>query len=290
MDTATVITYNGSRLTVFPKPIIKGLVWTDSATSITRFASALYSETTTAPINADTYTVRGSELTFLSGALSNYAGVVYETTTATINKARQNPLNIYLYGGVVGMPYLISLQGGNGTGAVTETLTGVSSLAGCSISNRYLSATEQKQGFCEVRVVKAGDQNYFAETQTAQMYFMDYQNQQSSTQVGSGATIALNGITSYVVDTTTPPSITGLSTLTLSLSASGNFTITGTGFNGTITVKFWRNKIVTTTSGNGTSIVIPISTISSIGATTGRIAVATTAGQDFSVDILTITP
>ena len=77
-----------------------------------------------------------------------------------------------MYGGVVGISYPIVLQGGDGTGVVTETLTGISSLAGCAINNHTLTATEQRQGFCEVRVVKAGDQNYFSETQTVQLYFL----------------------------------------------------------------------------------------------------------------------
>jgi hypothetical protein len=266
------------------------LKWTDTATAVSRFSSALYTESTVAPTNADTYTVRGNTPTFTLGSIDNYLGVIYETSTATINKANQRPLNIFMYGGVVGSPYLIWLQGGDGTGAVTETLTGISSLSGCAISNRYLTASEQKQGFCEVRVVKAGDQNYFAETQTVQLYFMAYINNQPTGQVGSGSTIALNGATSLETSTVQPPSITSLSTLTISLTGGGTLTITGTGFTGTITVKFWRNKTIDKTSGNGTSISVSATELSSIGATTGRVSVITAAGQAVSVDSLTITP
>lgn len=290
MESATVVTFNGRPITIYPRTTIKGLKSYDTATSLTRFASSLYTETTTVPTNADTYTVRGAIPVFSVGLLSNYEGVIYETTTAVVNKARQRSLDLNLYGGVVGSPFLISLRGGDGTGAVTETLTGVSSLTGCAISNRFLTATEQKQGFCEVRVVKAGDQNYFAETQTAQLYFMAFINNQPTGQVGSGATIGLNGATSLETSTVQPPAITGLSTLSLSLAAGGTFTITGSGFNGSITVKFWRNKIIVTTSGNGTTINIPVSSISSVGATTGRIAVITVDGQAVSADTLTITP
>ena len=290
MESATVVTYNGKPISTYPKPIIKGLKGFDTATSLTRFASSLYTETTTVPTNADTYTVRGAIPVFTVGLLSNYEGVIYETTTAVVNKARQRALDLNLYGGVVGSPFLISLRGGDGTGAVTETLTGVSSLAGCAISNRFLTATEQKQGFCEVRVVKAGDQNYFAETQTAQLYFMAFINNMPSGITGSGATIGLNGITSVETSTVLPPSITGLSTLTLSKSAGGTFTITGTGFTGSISVKFWRNKVIVTTSVNGTSIDIPVLDIANSGATSGRIAVITATGEAVSVDSLTITP
>jgi hypothetical protein len=290
MGAPTVVTYNGSAITVYPRATVTGLKWTDTATATSRFSSALYAESTVAPTNADTYTVRGNTPTFTLGSIDNYLGVVYETSTATINKANQRPLNIFMYGGVVGSPYLIWLQGGDGTGAVTETLTGVSSLSGCAINNRYLSATEQKQGFCEVRVVKAGDQNYFAETQTVQLYFMAYINNQPTGQVGSGSTIALNGATSLETSTVQPPSITSLSTLTISLTGGGTLTITGTGFTGTVTVKFWRNKSIDKTSGNGTSISVSAAELSSIGATSGRVSVITAAGQAVSVDSLTITP
>jgi hypothetical protein len=290
MSAPTVITYNGSPITVYPRPTLTGLKWTDTATAISRFSSALYTESTAAPTNADTYTVRGNTPTFTLGSLDNYLGVIYETSTATINKANQRPLNVFMYGGTVGSSYLIWLQGGDGTGSVTETLTGVSSLSGCAINNHYLTALEQKQGFCEVRVVKAGDQNYFAETQTVQLYFIAYINNQPTGQVGSGSAIGLNGVTSLETSTVQPPAITSLSTLTISLSGGGTLTITGTGFNGTITVKFWRNKTIDKTSGNGTSISVSASELNSIGATTGRVSVTTAAGQAVSVDTLTITP
>jgi hypothetical protein len=290
MSAPTVITYNGSPITVYPRPTVTGLKWTDTATAISRFSSALYTESTAAPTNADTYTVRGNTPTFTLGSLDNYLGVIYETSTATINKANQRPLNVFMYGGTVGSSYLIWLQGGNGTGEVTETLTGTASISGCAINNHYLSATEQKQGFCEVRVVKAGDQNYFAETQTVQLYFMAYINNQPTSQVGSGSTIGLNGATSLETSTVQPPVITTLSTLTISLSGGGSLMITGTGFNGTVTVKFWRNKTIDKTSGNGTSISVSASELNSIGATTGRVSVITSAGQAVSADTLTITP
>ena len=291
MSASTTITYNGSALAVYPKPMITGLKWTDTATTISRFSSAIYSETTTVPTNADTYTVRGSVPTFTIGSLDNYLGIIYDTATATINKANQKPLNIYMYGGTVGTPYLIWLQGGSGTGVVNETLTGVATLTGCAISNHYLTAAEQKQGYCEVRVVKDGDQNYWSETQTVQLYFMAYINSQPSGVVGSGNGIGINGVTSYTVDTTTPPSITGLSTLTLSIAGGGTFVITGTGFGASgLTVKFWRNKVVTPTGSTSTTITFNVSDIGSAGATTGRITVITVNGQDFSTDTLTITP
>jgi hypothetical protein len=160
--------------------------------------------------------------------------------------------------------------------------------SGCGLDYRKLYTASQ--GTCSVTISRAATRNFTADTVTATVFFLAWVNSQPTNQVGNGSTIALNGATSLTIDTTTPPSITGLSTLTLSLSAGGNFTITGTGFNGAITVKFWRNKTVSATSGNGTTIVIPVADIATAGATSGRIAVITAAGQDFSVDSLTITP
>jgi hypothetical protein len=291
MESATVTSYNGLKLTVYPKPIIRGLVSSDTATSVTRFSSAIYSETSTVPTNADTYTVRGSELIFSLGSLDNYAGIVFETSTAVINKIYQRPLNVYMYGGVVGMPFLISLQGGDGDGAVTETLTGVSTIPGCSISNHYLSSTTTQQGFCEVRVVKAGNQNYYTETQTVQMYFMAFENNQPTGQVGSGSTIALNGVTSFNVDPTAPPTITALSATTISLAGLGTFVITGTGFGtGGLVVKFYRNKTLAPASATATSITFNVADMSSVLGSSGRVTVITNNGQTLSADSVTVNP
>jgi hypothetical protein len=55
-------------------------------------------------------------------------------------------------------------------------------------------------------------------------------------------------------------------------------------------VKFWRNKEVSVTSTNGTTLIIPFSAIAATGATSGRILITTPSGQAVSVDTLTINP
>jgi hypothetical protein len=304
MDTATVITYNGSPLTAYPKPYYKGLVGVDTLTVSTKFSSSAYLETSTVPTNADTYTVKAADPVFSVGAASNYLNIVYETSTATINKANQRPLNIALYGGVVGSPFLILLQGGSGDGAVTETLTGVATLSGCAINNHFLTASEQKQGFCEVRVVKAASQNYLAETQTVQMYFMAFVNNQVTGQVGSGSTIALNGVTSFTVDSTAPPTITSISFVAGFRTMDPQFgfinvppywEITGTGFgaasNTSTRVMFYRNKIVALAGFTSDGFVLSDTKIGVLnlpsGITAGRITVITPNGQAVSDFIFT---
>ena len=249
--------------------------------------------TTSTPTDVDTYTATGTNLTFSVGSVSNYQAVVYETSTLKITQANQNKLILNLYGAVAGSPFTLVTTGGSGDGAVTETVTAGSTATNCSVSNRILSNSNSatQQFYCNVLITKASSRNYKSESLTASVYFMVYLNSQPSNQAGSGSTIGLNGVTSLETSTVLPPAITSLSVSTLSLSSGiTTFTITGSGFTGTITVKFWRNKIISATSSNGTTIDIPVSSISSAGATSGRIAVITSAGEAVSVDSLTITP
>ena len=290
LDTGTVVTFNNAPITSYPKPVIRGLAGLDTFTVTTKFSSSLYTKSATVPTNADTYTVIAEDPVFGLGALSNYVNVVYETSTAVVKKAKQPALSVFLYGGMVGQAFPISVLGGGGDGAISETVTAGGTMTGCTISNHSLSASSTSQGFCRVYIVKAASQNYLSESITADMYFMAYVNNQPTGQVGSGATIALNGVTSFDTSTVQAPSITGLSTTSISLTGGGTLTITGTGFTGTITVKFWRNKTISKTSGDSTTISVTATELSSIGATSGRIAVITTNGEGVSIQSLTITP
>ena len=248
--------------------------------------------TTTTPVDVETYTAQGTNLTFSIGAASNYVNVVYETSTLKITQANQNKLTLNLYGAVAGSPFTLQVGGGSGSGEVTETVTAGSTALNCRISNHVLSndtpSTEQKS--CNISITKASSRNFKAETLTATVYFMLFANNQPTGLVGSGSTIAINGATSLTIDTTTPPSITGFSTLTLTLSTSDTLTINGTGFTGSVTIKFWRNKVIVKSSPNTTTLQIPFSEIASLGATSGRVAVITANGEAVSVDSLTINP
>lgn len=278
MDSGTTTSYNGLRITSFPKATIRGLVWQDTATTESLFSSDIYSESALAPINADTYTVRGAEPTFTYGSLSNYAGIVYETSTAVINKINQRPLEIFMYGGVVGMPFPITVTNGDGDGAVSETLTGVSSLAGCAINSHVLTVTEERQGFCEVEVVKEGSQNYFSQSRTVQMYFIAYANNLLTDQTGSGPTIALQGTTPLTINdsaTVRAPIITGAT-----LSGS-TLTITGEGFgNSPLQVVFevFRSATSATPTNSGQSFTVTVPS----GAVSGYVLVKAPGGQAFT--------
>jgi hypothetical protein len=245
---------------------------------------------TVVPTEVETYTA-SAKLNLSSGSLSNYYNVVYETSTLTITQANQNKIILNLYGAVAGSSFTLQISGGSGDGAVTETLTAGGDATNCALSNRVLSnsnsATEQR--YCKVTITKAASRNYKVESLTASVYFMVFINNQP-VQTGSGSTIGLSGVTSYTVDTTSPPTITSLSATTISIGAGGTFTINGTGFTGNVVVRFYRNKPVTPSSSSSTALTFNVAAIGSAGAATGRITVVTDNGQAVSTDTLVINP
>jgi hypothetical protein len=175
---------------------------------------------------------------------------------------------------------------------VTETVTVGSTALNCRISNRVLSndTPESEQKSCNILITKAASRNYKAETLTATVYFMVFVNSQPRGQMGSGSTIALNGLTSYSIDLTVPPTITGFSTSTLSTSAQGNFTITGANFANPLKVYFWDGIEVAASSSDGINIVIPISSLSNLDIETGRLRVVAANGPAVSPNVLVVTP
>ncbi len=297
-----VLTFTGSPAASLPDIGFTGLKSSDTAT-VTRLFSAPASgvgapetytallNSSTVPTNVESYTVSLSAINFTVGSLSNYEGVIYETSTLRILQADQPDLRVPPYGAYVGAPYTIVVEGGAGGGAVTESVTAGSTATGCSITNDVLTITSTTQGYCNVLITKAQSRNYKSETLTVQIYFYSLVISQPAPEPGSGPNIALTGQTSVTLDPYQAPTISGLSATTISLSAGGSLTITGAGFTTSpITVKFWRNKEITVTSTNGTTLVIPFSAIAAAGATTGRIIVTTPNGQAVSVDTLTINP
>ena len=308
-DTITVqvrnpvtLTFTGNEASSVPTLNVVGLVHTDTATATRLYShpasvvgapesyGALINSTLT-PTEVETYTVSSSALTFSSGVESNYVNVVRETSTLIINQANQQPLRIAMYGAFVGSSYTITTDGGSGSGLVTETTTAGSSASNCLINNRVLTMSSTVQSFCNILVTKDATRNFKAETTTAQITFYLFVPTVSTPAQGSGPNVALTGENDVTVDLVSAPTITGLSTLTLSLSAGGNFTISGSGFGlSQLTVKFWRNKSILVTSSNGSTLVIPISSIAALNPTTGKVVVVNGNGTAVSIDTLTITP
>ena len=187
------------------------------------------------------------------------------------------------YVGNFGTPFTLTVLGGSGTGAVTESLTAGSTASGCAITNDVITTTTA--GACNVQIKKAYSRNYLTETVTAAIYLLQWIVNQPTTS-GSGPNIGLSGETAIIRDPNAAPIITGITT------NSGFVTITGSGFgtalNTSTIVKFWRNKLapmrgdtIDNYVANDTTIyvyVIPA------GATAGRIAVVTPNGTAVSVD------
>jgi hypothetical protein len=307
-DTLTVrvsnpvtLTYTGSAAATLPTVTLVGLAHTDTGTA-TRLYSAPASlpgapetyaalvDSPSTPVDVESYTV-GASFAFTSGASSNYLNIVIETSTLQINQANQSPLRIALYNAWVGSPFTILTEGGTGLGAVVETITAGSTATDCQINSRVLTMTSTAESSCNILVTKAATRNFRAETATATINFLILVINQPSPPPGSGPNIALSGQSVVTVDLVGAPTITAISPSVISLGAGGSLTITGTGFGSSpLTVKFWRDKSVTITPANGSTIVVPVADIAAAGGQSGRITVLNVGGLAVSVDRLTINP
>jgi len=232
---------------------------------------------TTVPTNVDSYTVTVETVTMTSGLLSNYENVIFQKSGLDITKARQDSLRPTAYVGNFGTPYTLTILGGSGTGAVTESITAGSSATGCSLTNHVISSSTA--GSCVVQLKKAYSRNYFTETSTAFIYLMQWSINQPTGQTGGGTTIGVNGNTAIIRDPNAAPTITSLSTYTAQAGVT-QIVISGAGFNSldiaNIVVKFWRNKIATSFTINAGNSEITVTV--PVGATTGKVTVTTPNG------------
>jgi hypothetical protein len=244
---------------------------------------------TTVPTDVDSYTVTIDTITMTTGSLSYYQNVIFQKSGVEITKARQTPLNVQLYGATYGLPFTLTLQGGSGTGAVSESLTAGSTATGCAVANHIMTATTA--GACNVLLKKAASRNYLVETQSASVYFLTWTINQPSPGVGSGSTIALSGQTSVTLDPNAAPTISSLSTYTAQAGVT-SIVINGAGFDHNnlagITVKFWRNQVASgfTVNSGDSQITVTVPA----GATTGKVTVTTPNGIAVSELPLTVTP
>ena len=244
---------------------------------------------TTKPTDAGTYAISPAGLSLTTGNLSNYVAVKYETTTATINRINQSTLQIPYYNLTYPETLTLLVNGGNGSGHLTHSVTSGGTASGCAFDYRKLYTTSG--GTCSIQVVKAGDRNYFSETLTASIYFLLFVINQPSNQAGGGATIGLSGATSITRDPNAAPTISSLSTYTGQAGVT-QIQINGGGFNNldpsANTVKFWRNVIASgfTVNAGGSVITVTIPA----GATTGKVTVTTPNGIAVSEYSLVVTP
>ena len=237
----------------------------------------------TKPTDADTYTVRASDLALSLGSINDYQGITYIDNTLRVNRALQSQLFLAEYGATFGVPYKVIVFGGSGTGAAKVTTTS-GTATGCTVSGDTLTSTST--GTCLVTAVKAQDKNYETATVTIGVYFLEFVIQQPAPPVLTGPGIALSGATSVTLDPNQAPTISGISVS--SGRVGDTVTITGAGFTASALqmVKFWRN-VQAAVQGTPTNTQIVVLVPS--GATTGKIIVITANGSaitegNFTVD------
>lgn len=232
------------------------------------------------PTDVETYTVSASTINFSSGALSNYANVVYETSTLTITKANQAKLVVNLYGAVAGAPLVLQISGGSGDGATSQTVSTGSSATNCRFEGNTLrndnAATDQKH--CIITVTKSASRNHFSESLTATIYFIAYASNLPTNQIGSGPTIGLQGTTPLTINdsaTVRAPEITGAT-----LSGS-TLTVTGSGFGSSplqVVFEVFRSATSSSPTNDGQqfTVIVPA------GAVSGYVLVKAPGGQAFT--------
>jgi hypothetical protein len=243
---------------------------------------------TTVPTNVDSYTVSADTPTMTIGSLDYYQAVLYQRSGLEITQARQDSLRVNTFGATLGLPFRITILGGSGSGAVTETLVSGSTATGCAISGDTITSTSA--GACNIQIKKAYSRNYLTETATATVYFLLWVINQPSPGPGSGPNIALTGENDVTVDLDLAPMISSLSLYEATAGVT-SITIYGVGFNNadaSFEVKFWRGV-------NGTGFTVnPAKTEITVtvpaGTRTGKVIVVTSKGLAQSELPLTITP
>jgi hypothetical protein len=240
---------------------------------------------TTRPSQAGGYAITPAGYSLSVGSLSNYEGITYRSTTVTINRAAQSAQAIPYYSPSYPETMTVYTGGGSGTGAQSFTVLAGGTANSCAFDFRKL--TTNGAGTCNIQVVKQGDRNYLPDTATAYIYILAFALNQPSSAVGSGPGIALGGINTVTLDSTTAPTITAVTWVT------NHWEISGAGFgalgNSNTVVKFWRNKPVIWDGGLNTTNYVASDTLIYItnvpvGATTGKIMVITANGIAVSTD------
>jgi hypothetical protein len=203
--------------------------------AIRAFSPTVSSTTTTPPTNAGSYRYTVTDIVISAGAsLNNYQGVVYESATVTINKAFQAKLSVGQYDAYPGISsYPLNVYGGTGLGSVTRTLVDTGT-AGCTLSG-ILILTATNVGTCTVRAVKDGEVNYFAETTTATIYWINFINRYTPSAPTTPTDLGLSGSTGFEkrsYETFTVLSFAnGSGTAITNVARNSVMRVIGTGFN-----------------------------------------------------------
>lgn len=202
-----------------------------------------YGPSATKPTGAGTYKIEPSAITFSNGFASNYVNIKYETSTLTINKARQDTLTITSkfapFNGASSTMKLTTL-GGNETGTVTYSIAPGGTAGACSVNSNELTVTSA--GTCNLVATKAATLNYLITySDTVTVTFSQFvSNQQTQTQLYP-TMLPINGANSLETTTVTVPTISSVTYQAAYSPAplvfvEASYTINGSGFTGTTRV------------------------------------------------------
>jgi hypothetical protein len=294
-DTLTV-TYGGGTESINPamsavSGLISGDVVSGATYNYTNIGGTTYGPVTVKPTNAGTYTITPSDLTFSSGAASNYAAITYRTSTLTINKAAQAALSVVsLYQPFYSNPTSTTLlaTGGSDNGAVSYTyVPSLSTAGGCALSGANNSIiTVTSEGTCRIVATKAETDNYLAAvsdtgTVTFHFYISNFGTPRAQEYPSE---IVLVGGTDVVYQAETPPVISSASETTQ--AEGGLITLTGSGFTGTTSVKI-KGLIANFVVNSDTSLTLTVPT--GLAGRGGRIVVENAKGISISETLFTFT-
>jgi hypothetical protein len=291
----------GATSSSMPEPTfnITGLKLTDTLTAlsgitINYLATGTYSyNSTTVPVNANTYTLTPSAITLSSGDISNYNTPTYSGVTWTINQINQESLTVQsLFQEGITVPFDIQYAGGTTGGTVSGAIISGGTATNCYFVGRNLRANST--GTCLIQLTMLGNQNYRAvSTDVTTVLIANFvQNTFNFDAPPSGTAIVLNSQVPFTVGPEActadcQPTITDISPMAVSV---GNLiVITGTNFSGADTVIFNRNIMVTTfqIDNNGTTITVsvPSNAVSAEGA--GSVTVRNAGKPSFRFSGLT---
>ena len=249
-------------------------------------AQPALASTTSAPTNAGTFTLTPSSLVLANSvSTSNYANIVYRTSSFTINKATQSALTFPSKLGVfTSNPSTMKLTtlGGTDTGTVTYSITTGGSATGCSISGNVLTVTSV--GTCKVVATKAATINYLvAISETTTITFSQFVSHQQTQTQSVPNQLPINGANTLETITLTVPVITsvvydsgGMRIVNgIFQSILPNYTINGSGFTGATRVVLNFNDFTPFTILSDTAINLP----AEFGSTSGILFIECSDGR-----------
>jgi hypothetical protein len=296
VDYSTTATSASMSLPTFA---ITGLKLSDTLTAISGItlnyvATGTYAyNSTTVPVNANTYTITPSAITLSSGDISNYNTPTYTGVSWIINQINQESLTVKsLFQEGITVPFDIQYTGGTTGGTVSGTIVAGGTASNCYFVGRNLRANST--GTCLIQLTMLGNQNYRDVTTdvTTVLIAKFVQNTFNFDAPPAGTVIALNSQVPIVLGPISctencQPTITDVSPM--SVTVGSLISITGTNFTGADTVIFNRNILVTTfqVDNNGTTITVsvPSNAVSAEGA--GSVTVRNAGKPSFRFSGLT---